>query len=164
MNTILRDVRYALRAMRLSPSFTFIAVFCLGLGIGATSTIFGIVDVLFFRPPPGVADPASIVRPYIERDTGAVQTTVGGNDRVSFPDYVDMRDNNRTLSGLAAFTNVALSVGRGDEAHSADGVEVTGNYFNVLGVRPALGRFFVAEEEAGPGSPLAVVISGVVTP
>jgi Acidobacterial duplicated orphan permease len=159
MNTILRDVRYALRAMRLSPSFTFIAVFCLGLGIGATSTIFGIVDVLFFRPPPGVADPASIVRPYIERDTGAVQTTVGGNDRVSFPDYVDMRDNNRTLSGLAAFTNVALSVGRGDEAHSADGVEVTGNYFNVLGVRPALGRFFVAEEDAGPGSPLAVVIS-----
>ena len=78
MNTILRDVRYALRAMRLSPSFTFIAVFCLGLGIGATSTIFGIVDVLFFRPPPGVADPASIVRPYIERDTGAVQTTVVG--------------------------------------------------------------------------------------
>lgn len=159
MSTISRDVRYALRAMRRSPSFTFIAVLCLGLGIGATSTIFGIVDVLFFRPPVGVADPGSIVRPYIERDTGAVQTTVGGNDRVSFPDYVDMRDNNRTLSGLAAFTNIALSVGRGDEAHSADGMEVTGNYFSVLGVRPALGRFFVAEEDAGSGSPPAVVIS-----
>jgi predicted permease len=159
MNTIIRDARYALRAMRRSPSFTFIAVLCLGLGIGATSTIFGIVDVLYFRPPPGVTGPASIVRPYIERDTGAVQTTVGGNDRVSFPDYVDMRDNNRTLSGLAAFMDVALSVGRGDEAHSADGMEVTGNYFNLLGVRPALGRFFVAEEDAGPGSPPAVVIS-----
>lgn len=158
MNVIFRDVRYALRAMRRSPSFTFIAVLCLGLGIGATSTIFGIVDVLFFRPPPGVADPASIVRPYIERDTGAVQTTVGGNDRVSFPDYLDMRDNNRTMSGMAAFTNVALSVGRGDDSHSADGMEVTGNYFKVLGVRPALGRFFVTEEDAGPGSPPAVVI------
>jgi predicted permease len=159
MNTIIRDVRYALRAMRRSPSFTLIAVSCLGLGIGATSTIFGIVDVLFFRPPPGVGDPASIVRPYIERDTGAVQTTVGGSDRVSFPDYVDMRDNNRTLSGLAAFVDVALSVGQGDEAHSADGMEVTGNYFNVLGVRPARGRFFMAEEDEGPGSPPAVVIS-----
>lgn len=159
MNAIVRDVRYALRAMRRSPSFTFIAILCLGLGIGATSTIFGIVDVLYFRPPPGVADPASIVRPYIERDTGSVQTTVGGNDRVSFPDYVDMRDNNRTLSGLAAFMDVALSVGQGDEAHSADGMEVTGNFFNVLGVRPALGRFFVSEEDAGPGSPPAVVIS-----
>ncbi|HET7622747.1 MAG TPA: ABC transporter permease, partial [Gemmatimonadaceae bacterium] len=158
MNAILRDARYALRAMRRSPSFTLIAVLCLGLGIGATSTIFGIVDVLFFRPPEGVADPGSIVRPYIERDTGAVQTTAGGSDRVSFPDYVDMRDNNRTLTGLAAFTSVALSVGRGDEAHSADGIEVTGNYFNVLGVRPALGRFFVAEEDAGSGSPPAVVI------
>lgn len=159
MNAILRDARYALRAMRRSPSFTFIAVLCLGLGIGATSTIFGIVDVLFFRPPPGVADPASIVRPYIERDSGTVQTTAGGNDRVSFPDYVDMRDNNHTLNGLAAFTNIALSVGRGDDSHRADGLEVTGNYFRVLGVRPALGRFFVSEEDAGPGSPPAVVIS-----
>ncbi len=159
MNAVVRDARYALRAMRRSPSFALIAVLCLGLGIGATSTIFGIVDVLFFRPPDGVADPGSIVRPYIERDTGAVQTTVGGNDRVSFPDYLDMRDNSRALSGLAAFTNVALSVGRGDEARSADGMEVTGNYFNVLGVRPALGRFFVAEEDAGAGSPPAVVIS-----
>jgi predicted permease len=159
MNSIMNDLRYALRAMRRSPSFAFVAVLCLGLGIGATSTIFGIVDVLYFRPPQGVSDPASIVRPYVERDTGAVQTTAGGNDRVSFPDYLDMRDNNRTLSGLAAFLNVALSVGRGDEAHSADGMEVTGNYFNVLGVRPALGRFFVREEDAGPGSPPAVVIS-----
>src|SRR5690606_26991876 len=159
MSTIMRDMRYAVRAMRRSPSFTLIAVSCLGLGIGATSTIFGIVDVLYFRPPPGVTDPASIVRPYIARDTGAVQTTAGGNDRLSFPDYLDMRDHNRTLSGLAAFTNVALSVGRGDAAHRADGMEVTGNYFNLLGVRPALGRFFVAEEDAGPGSPPAVVIS-----
>jgi len=159
MSTIIRDLRYALRAMRRSPSFVFVAVLCLGLGIGATSTIFGIVDVLFFRPPEGVVDPESIVRPYIERDTGAVQTTAGGNDRVSFPDYIDMRDNNRTLGGLAAFADVALSVGRGDEARSADGMEVTGNYFAILGVRPALGRFFVAEEDAGTGSPPAVVIS-----
>jgi predicted permease len=159
MNTIFRDVRYALRAMRRSPSFTFVAVLCLGLGIGATSTIFGIVDVLFFRPPEGVADPGSIVRPYIARDTGAIQTSGGGSLRASFPDYVDMRDNQHSLSGLAAFSPVALSVGQGIDARSADGMEVTGNYFGVLGVRPALGRFFVPEEYAGEGSPPAIVIS-----
>lgn len=159
MNTMLRDVRFALRAMRRSPSFTTIAVLCLALGIGATSTIFGIVDVLFFRPPPGVAEPGSIVRPYIARDTGAIQTTAGGGPRASFPDYVDLRDNARSLSGLAAFSDVALSVGQGAEAGHADGLEVTGNYFSVLGVRPALGRFFMPEEDAGPGAPSAVVIS-----
>ncbi|HEY9479075.1 MAG TPA: ABC transporter permease, partial [Gemmatimonadaceae bacterium] len=159
MSTVFRDVRYALRAMRRSPSFTFIAVLCLGLGIGATSTIFGIVDVLFFRPPDGVADPGSVVRPYIARDSGMMQTSGGGSLRASFPDYVDMRDNARSLSGLAAFSEVALSVGQGIDARSADGMEVTGNYFGVLGVRPALGRFFVPEEVGGDGSPPAIVIS-----
>ena len=159
MNTIFRDVRYALRAMGRSPSFTFIAVLCLGLGIGATSTIFGIVDVLFFRPPEGVANPGSIVRPYIARDTGAIQTKAGGAPRTSFPDYVDLRDNARSLSGLAAFTDIALSVGQGAEARHADGMEVTGNYFSVLGVRPVLGRFFVPEEDIGKGAPPAIVIS-----
>ena len=159
MNTVLRDIRFALRTLRRNPSFTTIAVLCLALGIGATSTIFGIVDVLFFRPPAGVTDPGSIVRPYIERDTGSIQTTAGGTLRASFPDYVDMRDNARSLSGIAAFSDIALSVGQGVEARSADGMEVTGNYFSVLGVRPALGRFFVPEEDAGKGAPPAVVIS-----
>lgn len=159
MRTILRDASFALRAMRRSPSFTLIAVLCLGLGIGATSTIFGIVDVLFFRPPEGVADPGSIVRPYIARDSGAIQTTPEGAVRSSFPDYVDLRDNSRSLSAVAAFSDVALSVGQGVEARRADGMEVTGNYFSVLGVRPALGRFFVSEESSGKGAPPAIVIS-----
>jgi predicted permease len=159
MSTIIRDLRFALRALRRSPSFTFIAVLCLGLGIGATSTIFGIVDVLFFRPPEGVVDAGSVVRPYIARDTGAIQTMPGGAPRTSFPDYVDLRDNTRSLSSLAAFSDIALSVGQGVEAEHADGMEVTSNYFNVLGVRPELGRFFVPEEDVGKGAPPAVVIS-----
>lgn len=88
-----------------------------------------------------------------------MQTSGGGTLRASFPDYIDLRDNNRSLSGLAAFSNVALSVGQGIEARRADGMEVTGNYFSVLGVRPALGRFFVPEEYAGQGAPPAIVIS-----
>jgi len=159
MDTVTQDLRTAFRALRRTPSFTFIAVLCLALGIGATSTIFGIVDTLFFRPPEGVAHPGSIVRPYIERDSGAMQTSGEGSLRASFPDYVDMRDNQRSLSGLAAFSDIALSVGQGIDARSADGIEVTENYFGVLGVLPALGRFFVPEEYAGKGSPPAIVIS-----
>lgn len=159
MTSMLRDVRFSLRALRRNPSFATIAILCLALGIGATSTIFGIVDVLYFRPPLGVSDPGAIVRPYIARDTGSIQTTPGGNLRTSFPDYVDLRDNTRTLSGIAAFADIALSTGQGVDAGRADGMEVTGNYFSVLGVRPALGRFFVAEEDAGKGAPPAIVIS-----
>ncbi|HEX5435576.1 MAG TPA: ABC transporter permease [Gemmatimonadaceae bacterium] len=157
MSSLVQDIRYAARTMRRSLSFTFIAVLCLALGIGATSTIFGIVDALFFRPPPGIGDPGRIVRPYITRDSGSMQAR--DYDAASFPDYLDIRDNARSLSGFAAFAGLTLSVGQGASAEHADGIEVTGNYFTVLRVRPALGRFFVAEEDNGPGSPPAAVIS-----
>ncbi|HEX6964630.1 MAG TPA: ABC transporter permease [Gemmatimonadaceae bacterium] len=159
MESLLRDVRLAVRAMRRSPSFTAIAVLCLALGIGATSTIFGIVDVLFFRPPAGVGAPGSIVRPYIARTTGSVQTSPTGSSSTSYPEYLDLRDNQRSLSGIAAFMNVALSIGEGLSTEHADGLLVTGNYFSVLAVQPALGRFFAPEEDNGPGSPPAVVLS-----
>jgi predicted permease len=153
------DIRYALRSMRRSPSFTAIAVLCMALGIGATSTIFGIVDTLYFRPPAGVGDPGAIVRPYIARRTATFDTGPTGSPRVSYPEYVALRDNARSLSGLAAFDPVALSIGRGVSTERADGLLVSGNFFSVLEVQPALGRFFVSEEDAGPGSPAAVVIS-----
>ena len=159
MESLLRDVRLAVRTMRRSPSFTAIAVLCLALGIGATSTIFGIVDVLFFRPPAGVGDPGGIVRPYIARTTGNITTGPEGYPRTSYPEYLDLRDNQRSLSGIAAFMDVALSVGEGLNTEHADGLLVSGNYFSVLAVQPALGRFFVPEEDNGPGSPPAVVLS-----
>ena len=159
MESLLRDVRLAVRTMRRSSSFTAIAVLCLALGIGATSTIFGIVDVLFFRPPAGVGDPTAIVRPYIARTSGNIRTGPKGNPRTSYAEYLDLRDNQRSLSGLAAFMDVALSVGEGLSTEHADGLLVSGNYFSVLEVVPALGRFFVPEEDNGPGSPPAVVLS-----
>jgi predicted permease len=133
-----------------------IAVLCLALGIGAVSTIFGIVDSLFFRPPPGVSSAATLVRPYIIRKTGSIQ---GTGEATSYPEYLDLRDNARSLSGVAAFANVSLSVGEGGDASSAEGMLVSQSYFNVLGVKPAAGRFFVPEEDKGPGSPPAVVLS-----
>ena len=159
MESLLRDIRVAVRAMRRSPSFTAMAVLCLALGIGATSTIFGIVDVLFFRPPAGIGEPGAVVRPYIARRTGNIQTGPEGSTRTSYPEYLDLRDNTRSLSGVAAFMDVALSIGQGIGTEHADGLLASGNYFSVLEVRPALGRFFVPEEDNGPGSPRAVVLS-----
>lgn len=158
METLLRDVRFAVRAMRRSISFTGIAVLCLALGIGAVSTIFGIVDTLFFRPPAGVGDPGRIVQPYITRRTGAIGQEA--QNATSYPEYLDLRDHARSLSGLAAFRGgYVFSIGRGAAVERAEGMFVSQNYFPVLEVAPALGRFFVAEEDAGPGSPPAVVVS-----
>ncbi|MEJ2215746.1 MAG: ABC transporter permease [Gemmatimonadota bacterium] len=157
LETFFRDVRYAMRSLRRTPGFTVTAVLCLGLGIGAVSTVFGIVDVLFFRPPAGVGDPAGIVRPYIT--VKSQRLSMNGSPVMSYPAYEEVRDHTRSLSGLAGYSAVALDVGRGADARRADGLLVSGNYFSILRVRPALGRFFTADEDAGPGSPAVVVVS-----
>jgi putative ABC transport system permease protein len=157
LETVIRDVRYALRSPRRTPGFTLTAVVCLGLGIGATSTVFGIVDALFFRPPPGLGDPAGIVRPYITVKSAHIFMDASGE--TSYPAYVEIRDNAHSLSGLAAYGDVTLSVGDGLDARREDGLVVSGNYFSVLRLRPAPGRFFVPGEDAGPGSPPVAVVS-----
>ena len=156
LQSVVRDVRVGVRALWRTPSFTMIAVFCLALGIGAVSTAFGIVDSLYFRPPPGVTNAARLARPYVIRKKGAIQ---GTGARTSYPEYLDLRDNAHSFLSLAAFTPVSLSVGQGIGARNADGMLVSRNYFAVLGVKPTFGRFFVAKEDNGPGSPPVVVLS-----
>ena len=158
MQTLMQDLRYAARSLRRSPGFTLVAVSCMALGIGAVSTVFGVVDTIFFRAPEGIGDPGAIVQPYITRRTGAVGQVA--TNSTSYPEYVDLRDNARSLSGLAAFApGGVLSIGRGASVDRATGILVSRNYFAVLQVKPALGRFFTTEEDAGPGSPPAAVIS-----
>ena len=157
IETTLRDIRYAARSMRRTPGFTLTAVLCLALGIGATSTVFGIVDALFFRPPPGIGDPAAIVRPYVTVKSEHVYSD--GSSRTSYPAYLELRTQTRSLAGLAGYADVSLSVGSGIDARHADGMLVSANYFSVLRVRPALGRFFTADDDAGAGSPPVAVVS-----
>ncbi len=157
LETLWRDTRYGVRSLARAPGFTVTAILCLSLGIGATSTVFGIVDALFFRPPPGIGDPAGIVRPYVTVSSSHV--TMSGSDRISYPAYERLRDGTRSLSGLAGYADVSLDLGTGLGARHADGLLVSGNYFSVLRVRPALGRFFRPDEDAGPGSPPVVVVS-----
>ncbi|HXE61198.1 MAG TPA: ABC transporter permease [Gemmatimonadaceae bacterium] len=151
------DLTYALRSLRRTPGFTAAAVLCLALGIGATSTVFGIVDALFFRPPPGVGDPGGIVRPYINERAKYVM--MNNAPTVSYITYQTWRDGLKSLSGLAAFSALNLSAGLGTAARRVDGFLVTGSYFSVLRVQPTLGRFFAAEDDKGPGSAPTAVIS-----
>lgn len=151
------DLTYALRSLRRTPGFTAAAILCLALGIGATSTVFGIVDALFFRPPPGVGDPGGIVRPYI--DERSKYAMLSNTPSVSYLTYQAWRDGAKSLSAVAAFSSLGLSAGLGSAARHVDGYLVSGNYFSVLRAQAALGRFFTAEDDAGPGSPPTAVIS-----
>ena len=151
------DLVFALRSLRRTPGFTAAAILCLALGIGATSTVFGIVDSLFFRPPAGVGEPSGIVRPYI--DERAKYTMLNNSPAVSYLTYQAWRDGAKSLSGVAAFSSLGLSAGLGSAARHVDGYLVSGNFFSVLRVQPALGRLFAPEDDAGPGSPPTAVIS-----
>jgi putative ABC transport system permease protein len=161
---LLDELRHALRTLRKNPSFTAVAVLTLALGLGATSTMFGVVDTLFLRPPPGVGHPGNLVRlettlrPGAQPPSGPIQ--IGGYTTSFSRIYQTLRDNARALSGLAAYGALEdVSVGGGADAAPASALLVSGNYFLVLDVRPALGRFFLPAEDAGPGSPSAVVVS-----
>ena len=157
METLLKDLAYAVRSMARSPLFAAVAVVSLALGIGANTAIFTLVNALFLNPLP-VARPSELV---------AVQTVDARNPgvfTVSFPNFEDIRDKNDVFSGLAAYSFpnlISLRAGSGEPEQIF--VEfATGNYFDVLGLEPAIGRFFLDEEDETPGShPVAVLSHGL---
>src|SRR5688572_9000187 len=119
--------------------------------------MFGIVDALLFRPPSGVAEPGRVVRvqlqlPALPNEPGAELSSV-----LSYPDYVNLRDNARGFAGVAAFAASALTVGDGEDARTQDAMLVTGDYFRVLGTRPARGRFITPDDDR-EGAPNPVVV------
>ena len=141
--TLLQDLRYAVRGLAKSPGFTAAAVLILALGIGANTAIFSVVDAVVLHPLPGVARP-----------DGLVDVT---GDVLSYPRYRALRDGTAaTFSGLAAWRQRPLSLSSADAPARLQGAVVSANYFDVLGARPAHGRFFVpADEESGEA--LAVI-------
>ncbi|HUF50908.1 MAG TPA: ABC transporter permease [Longimicrobiales bacterium] len=150
------DVRYALRSIRRYPGFAAAVVVTLALGIGGTTAIFGVADGLFLRTPSGVRDAAELRKLYIRRDEGSVRTPEGGPG--SYLDYEALRDGARAFSGVSAYFVRQTDLGRGAEAEQVRTAAVTANHFDLLGVRPALGRFFVAEEDGVAGAfPVAVI-------
>jgi predicted permease len=148
LETTWQDVRYALRRLRKSPGFALAAVLTLVLGIGANSAVFTIVNTAFLHPLP-VDKPEQLV--FFNRGRQSVT--------LSYPDYRDFRDRNDVLSGLAAcrFMPVNLSISSGNNFRAWT-YEASGNYFDVLGVKPLLGRWFGPQDDDRPGAhPVAVL-------
>jgi predicted permease len=149
---MLQEIRHAFRMIARSPGFTSIAVLSLALGIGANAAIFSLADALLFRPLP-VAHPGSVMALNLDTPGGDL-----GN--FSYPDYRDLRSSAKSFDGIAAFQLATFSLARSkDEVpQMRAGLEVSDNFFSVLGVQPALGRSFLPQESARGGSP-AVVLS-----
>jgi predicted permease len=157
LDTILHDLRFAVRMLRKSPVFTVIAVLVITLGTGAVTTIFSMANAIALRPLPGVSN----VDEVVEVHRSLPDRTSDGNDWVSYPYYRYLRDGAgaRSVADVAAWSMMPLTISTSDESIAAQGTIATGNYFGVLGVRPALGRFFTANEDDAPGAHPVVVIS-----
>jgi putative ABC transport system permease protein len=160
MQSLLQDLRYGARMLMKNPGFTVIAVLTLALGIGANTAIFSLTDQILLRRLP-VERPEELV---VLRSPGPKGGHVwsDGDDAASFshPMYKDLRDRGANVfSGLLARFAIPLSVAGEGQTERADGELVSGNYFEVLGVRPALGRVFSQEDDRAPGAHQVVVLS-----
>jgi putative ABC transport system permease protein len=153
-----RDVVvHAVRSVRRTPALTLAIVLTLALGLGASVTMYGIIDRLMLSPPDHVERPAELRRLMIEQYVDYRGERVVGS-LLSYPDYLDAQTAS-TLAGAAVWTTEKLlTVGHGADARALGGVAVSGEYFRLLGVRPALGRLLHAED-ARPGAERVVVIS-----
>src|SRR5271168_54324 len=156
MTTLLHDLRFALRVMAKSPWFTAVAVLSLALGIGASTMAFGWVDCVLLHPLEGVERDREIVS--IENVTPS-GTTIDS----SYLDYRDYQEQATSFSGMLLFKERAVALGGDRRADRAWIYMVTGNYFDVLGVRPLVGRFFTKDEQdAKPGAHPVAVISAAL--
>jgi macrolide transport system ATP-binding/permease protein len=147
-----QDVRYGWRQLLKHPGFTALAILSMALGIGANSAIFSLVDTVLLRPLP-VRDPEQLIAVDGQLHNGTEFTLQ------SYLNYKDYRDRNTVFSGLFAYRFVVASLSHNGVNERVWGFDVSGNYFDVLGVTPALGRSFLAEEDQTPGSHPLVVLS-----
>jgi predicted permease len=143
------DIRYGLRQLRRSPGFALTAILTLALGVGANLVVFGVLNALLLRPL-NVAGADRLVQ--------IVQKPHGYNSQ-SYPDYLDYRARNTTFSDIAAYRPTMAGMSLRGAAEKCWNFEVSGNYFDMLGVRPQVGRLFHAGDEQGPNSAPLIVLS-----
>src|SRR5438132_110744 len=145
----LRDVRFALRMLRKSPGFTAVAIVTLALGIGANAVVFSVLNALILHP---------LHLPQSESLYG-IQHGNEASSYQSYPDYLDLRDRNRSFDELAAYDAAQVGLDTGENTARVWIVLASGNYFDVLRLQPFLGRFFHASDEHGPNSAPYIVLS-----
>ena len=157
---MLQDFRYAFRQLRKSPVFSIVAVITLALGIGANTAIFTLLDQALLRQLP-VSHPEQLVRlQYAGSNTGRI-SSFGGDSHgyFSYPMYRDLRDKNQVFTGMLADIEIQVGTQWNNQADLASGELVSGNYFDVLGVKPALGRLFVPADDVAQNNNPVVVLS-----
>jgi predicted permease len=153
-----QDVRYGARTLRSSPGFTFVAVITLALGIGINAGIFTILNAVSFRLLP-VKRPAELASIY-QSFRGHLHRSVHGSPTMSsYPEYQDFRDGSRSFSGLMAYAPFVSATINNGKPREILGTLVSCNYFDVLEVRPALGRAFTKSECDVPGSAAVAILS-----
>jgi len=154
LDDFVRDFRHALRLLRSDPVFTAVAVVSLALGIGATSAIFSLADILILRPLP-IPNPGAVMTVTAEGS----EEDIGGF--VSYPNYRDLREQARSFDGLLAYNISTLAFARAPNAarEMRMGMLVSDNFFDALGVAPPRGRSFSRDETAVPGRDAVVVLS-----
>ncbi len=152
---ILDELRYALRNLRKSPVFTAVAVASLALGIGANTAIFSLLDQVLLRALP-VKNPGELVKVYV--GDGPFSGSARCDACISYPQYRDFRDRNQVFSGVLGRWPQALSFTDGDRTERVKGELASGNYFDVLGVRAAIGRTFTEQDDVQVnGHPLVIL-------
>ncbi|MGH9753644.1 MAG: ABC transporter permease, partial [Blastocatellia bacterium] len=148
MQTLWQNLRYGARMMMKKPGFTLIAVITLALGIGANTAIFSLVNTALLRPLP-VERPEQLV---------SLNNVALNLPAISYPNYRDFRDRNNSFSGMMLYRYRAFGLSANGVNERIWGYLATGNYFEVLGVKPALGRFFTPDDDKSPGAhPVAVL-------
>ena len=146
---IVQDLRHGARMLVKNPGFTLIAIASIAIGVGANAAMFSLADGLVLRPlPVPRADQVVSVSATAPR---ASETFFLNNNRISHLDYVDLRDRAQTFAGLAAYnvTFASFATGRDQIAQSKLGLAVSGNFFDVLELQPALGRAIRPDEDIG---------------
>jgi len=147
--TILQDLRFAIRQFRKSPGFAIAAVLTLALAIGANAVVFSVLNAFLLRPL-NVARPNSLYELQHGNEASAYQ---------SYPDYLDLRNRNRSFDDLIAYTAGEVGLDAGGDPSEVWVEEATGNYFDALGLQPHLGHFFHAADEHGANSAPYIVLS-----
>lgn len=146
----MNDIRYGLRQLLKHPAFTIIAVLTLALGIGANTAIFSVVNAVLLKPLP-FPEPQQLMA-----FGGLDLTDTTASPKLSslcHPDFFDFREQNHTFSNMAVFRDRNLALVDGQEAQSIRGQKVSGEFFDVLGIKPLLGRGFLREDEQAGGGP-----------
>jgi putative ABC transport system permease protein len=161
MSTLVQDLQFALRQMRRAPGFVLTAVSTLALGVGANTAVYSLLDQALLRALPVRAPERLVVlsAPGKAWEGHTSDSGAGADKSFSYPMYRDLRDQARVFDGLIATTQASVGITYDRSSEPGDAEVVSGNYFSVLGVRPALGRLLTAADDGAPGANPAAVLS-----